>query len=339
MSLGVWCGGLASWRGTQPSHRGATSALAGSCKRGARRCSFIPKTAQRDEVDGAERRSRLPTRKDVSNASPTSSTPEAEAEAATSATSSSDGVSPEGLSPPFLFSPGSDLPNLACDLRNPSECLNISSIEDPRLDPSMSRLVRDYVEQLVGSGVSQQRAAQVIREWSDGGGLTRVDLRKLRRHFLWATLLPVLRTRMPEAVLDLSLTAASFWSLGQLPGAGEQVLHPAVRGALVALNLLMLVGWAAGSVRTAGRVLRLSQAALHFSNQAELVLLALQAVSDGHGQLVLAAAGSPAAAALAEADVDRILLAAAAAMRHAKRQAAVEAGAAAGGGAVELVEE
>ncbi|KXZ45092.1 hypothetical protein GPECTOR_58g541 [Gonium pectorale] len=153
--------------------------------------------------------------------------------------------------------------------------------------------VRDYMEQLLGSGMTAERAQQVIAQWSGGGGIEMVDLVKLRRHFLMSTLLPVLQQRLPHALIDVALTSLSFWSLGLLPAADEQLLHPALRGALVAVNLLLL------------------------------------ALADGHGNLMRAAQGSPVAAALAEVDVERVMAAAAAAIRHAKRTAAAATAAAA----------
>ncbi len=50
----------------------------------------------------------------------------------------------------------------------------------------------------------------------------------------------------------MGLTALCFWALGQLPAADEALLHPALRGALVAANLMALVRFASGSVRTTG---------------------------------------------------------------------------------------
>ncbi|KAG2429631.1 hypothetical protein HXX76_010862 [Chlamydomonas incerta] len=181
------------------------------------------------------------------------------------------------------------------------------------------------MSQLVLSGMSAERAAHIIQQWSGGGGAARVDLSKLRRHFLLATLLPTLQQRLPSALVDICLTSASFWSLGLLPTADESLLHPALRGALVAINLLLLVHFASCSLRTTGRVIRIGNAAVSFSKQAELVLLALQALADGHGALIAAAQGSPLAAVLAadsDVDLDSVMAASAAAMAHAKAAAA-----------------
>ncbi|KAG2429669.1 hypothetical protein HYH02_014007 [Chlamydomonas schloesseri] len=215
----------------------------------------------------------------------------------------------------------SSLPNLSCSTRDAS-CVSIRSIADPREDPSLSRQVRDYMAQLVAGGMRAERAAHIIARWSGGGGAGAVDLTKLRRHFMLATLLPTLQQRLPSALIDICLTSASFWSLGLLPTADESLLHPALRGALVAVNLLLLVHFASCSLRTTGRVIRIGNAAVTFSKQAELVLLALQGLADGHGAIIAAAQGSPLAAVLAAADadvdLDRVMAASAAAMAHAK---------------------
>ncbi|KAG2488497.1 hypothetical protein HYH03_013000 [Edaphochlamys debaryana] len=279
-----------------------------AARRRSDRCSVLARSASRDDVEEVPR-SGVAQRADDSRV-------EAPEPAVTHRPSAA-----EGLATPFAFSTAKRLPNLACDPRNPGACVSVASIEDPRLDPSHARTVREYMEQLVESGMSEQRAAAVIAHWSAGGGISGVDLTKLRLHFLASTLLPVLKERLPQALTDVALASALFWSLSLLPAADDSLLHPSLRGALVALNLLALVATASKGLRTVGRVFRIGGAAVTFSQHAELVLLALQALADGHGRLIRAARGSPAAATLAEVEPDRVLGAAAAAMRHARRQA------------------
>eukprot|EP00198_Chlamydomonas_reinhardtii_P008296 XP_001697633.1 predicted protein [Chlamydomonas reinhardtii] len=112
----------------------------------------------------------------------------------------------------------SSLPNLSCSPRDAS-CVSISTIADPRKDPSLSRQVREYMSQLVASGMRAERAAHIIQQWSGGGGVERVDLARLRRHFMTATLLPTLQQRLPSAVWSASATRHSLDSFLVLSAA------------------------------------------------------------------------------------------------------------------------
>ena len=77
----------------------------------------------------------------------------------------------------------------------------------------------------------------------------------------------------------MAMTGMSFAMLSVLPPD----LHPSLRGSLVAADLLALVAFAAASFKSAGSAAALVGAAVRFSSQAELVLLALQ-VRGGRGE-------------------------------------------------------
>ncbi|GLC69770.1 hypothetical protein PLESTF_000878900 [Pleodorina starrii] len=316
-----------------------TSALAGGYWRGTSRRPVLVRTAQRDELDENDRQQ--VTHNDAGEAAALA---DANSISRTSGTHSS----------PLSFSSHKRLPNLSCSSSESVSCTNIHGIDDPCEDDSLDIKIFQYMVELVRSGTTEERAAEVISQWSGGGGVEAVDLRKLRAYFMKTTFGEVARQHAPPAVLPVTLTCLSYWSLGLLPGTDEAVLPPAVRGALVAANLLLLVYFASGSLRSTGRLFRVGRAALEFSGRAELVLLAMRDLASGHGAVIQAAlgastgaatpaatrgtntsgsgasAGSAAVAAAAQrhASRRRVLEASTAAMRHVKLQAAAAAAAA-----------
>ncbi|EFJ44278.1 hypothetical protein VOLCADRAFT_118834 [Volvox carteri f. nagariensis] len=327
----------------------ATSAVVGGCWRSVPARSVLTKTAQRDDIDEAERQriTQNQTAADVM----------VQASAGTRATSQNSSTH----SSPLSFKDRTRLPNLSCDSLGSTSCLNILGVDDPCLDDSLDLKIYEYMVELVRSGTTQERAAEVISQWSGGGGVEAVDVNKLRSYFMRTTLEQVIQVHGFKAALPLLATCMSYWSLGLLPSTDEAVLPPAVRGALVVANLLLLVVFASRGLKNAGRLIRVGRVAVQFSARAELVLLAVRDLADGHGPLIRAALGlpqapapAPAAAAATPATAApsgggaaplaaqrrssrlRVLQASTAAMRHVKRMAAASAtatGAATGAGA------